>query len=76
MTTKQPDGARKAQRVIKKYPNRSLYGTDARNIGVYSDERRLDRWTGMTNSPVAVTLSDKSDYIDLSVPVVLSRWAP
>lgn len=52
----------------------SLYGADSRNIGVYSHEGRLDLWTGMTSSPVAVTLSDKGNYIDLSVPLARVRW--
>lgn len=52
----------------------ALYGADSRNIGVYSHEGRLDLWTGMTSSPVAVTLSDKSNYIDLSVPLARIRW--
>ena len=29
MTSKHPEGARKGPRVIKKYPNRRLYDTDA-----------------------------------------------
>jgi hypothetical protein len=52
----------------------SLYGADSRSIGVYSHEGRLDLWTGMTTSPVAVTLSDKRNYIDLSVPLARVRW--
>jgi hypothetical protein len=52
----------------------TLYGADSRNIGVYSHEGRLDLWTGMTSSPVAVTLSDKGNYIDLSVPLARVRW--
>jgi len=52
----------------------TLYGADSRNIGVYSHEGRLDLWTGMTTSPVAVTLSDKGNYIDLSVPLARVRW--
>jgi len=52
----------------------SLYGADSRNIGVYSHEGRLDLWTGMTTSPVAVTLSDRNNYIDLSVPLARVRW--
>jgi hypothetical protein len=52
----------------------NLYGADARLVGVYSHEGRLDLWTGMTTSPVAVTLSDKSNYLDLSVPLARVRW--
>jgi hypothetical protein len=43
-----------------------IYGADARNIGVYEHEGRHDLWTGMTTSPVAVMVRDKSSYVDLS----------
>jgi hypothetical protein len=43
-----------------------LYGTDARDIEVYTHEGRLDLWTGMTQSPVAVTLSDRRGNFNLT----------
>jgi catechol 2,3-dioxygenase-like lactoylglutathione lyase family enzyme len=43
-----------------------LYGTDARNLSVYVHEGRHDLWTGMVTSPVAATLRDKNNYIDLT----------
>jgi hypothetical protein len=43
-----------------------LYGPDARDIGVYVHEGRHDIWNGISNSPVAVTLRDKTSYVDLT----------
>jgi hypothetical protein len=50
-----------------------LYGTDAKDIGVYSHEGRLDLWNGIVTSPIAVTLRDKTSYIDLTGLARL-RW--
>jgi hypothetical protein len=50
-----------------------LYGPDARNLGVYVHEGRQDLWTGMVTSPVAVTLRDRNNYIDLTGLARL-RW--
>jgi hypothetical protein len=50
-----------------------LYGTDARDIGVYVHEGRQDLWTGITTSPVAATLRDKTNYFDLTGLARL-RW--
>ena len=43
-----------------------LYGTDARNVGVYNHEGRFDVWTGVVTSPVAIMLRDKTSYADLT----------
>ena len=43
-----------------------LYGTDARNVGVYSHEGRFDLWTGVVSSPVAIMLRDKNNHVDLT----------
>ena len=43
-----------------------LYGTDARNVGVYNHEGRFDLWSGVVTSPVAITVRDKSGYADLT----------
>ena len=43
-----------------------LYGTDARNVGVYNHEGRFDLWSGVVTSPVAITVRDKSSYADLT----------
>lgn len=50
-----------------------LYGAAAKEIGVYTHEGRFDLWTGMATSPVAVTLRDKANYLDLTGLARL-RW--
>ena len=42
-----------------------FYGPDAGNITVYIHEGRPDLWTGLTGSPVAITLRHRDSYIDL-----------
>ena len=49
------------------------YGRDAQAILAAEHEGRFDLWTGLTKSPVAVTLRDKSSYIDLTGLARL-RW--
>jgi hypothetical protein len=43
-----------------------LYGTDSHVIRAAQHEGRIDLWTGMATSPVAVTLRDKRNYVDLT----------
>jgi hypothetical protein len=50
-----------------------LYGTDARVILASVHEERVDLWTGMASSPVAVTLRDRSNFVDLTDAARL-RW--
>lgn len=50
-----------------------IYGTTAKEIGVYNHEGRFDLWTGITTSPVAMTLRDKANYVDLTGLARL-RW--
>jgi len=50
-----------------------IYGTAAKEIGVYNHEGRFDLWTGMATSPIAVTLKDKANYVDLTGLARL-RW--
>jgi len=50
-----------------------LYGEDAGAVEVYTHEGRYDLWTGLTRSPVAVTLEDKGVYVDLTGRARL-RW--
>ena len=50
-----------------------LYGTAAKEIGVYTHENRFDLWTGMATSPVAITLRDKANFLDLTGLARL-RW--
>jgi hypothetical protein len=50
-----------------------LYGTDSAVIRAAQHEGRIDLWTGMATSPVAVTLRDKRNYMDLTGLARL-RW--
>ena len=50
-----------------------LYGPDSRVVRAAQHEGRIDLWTGMTTSPVAVTLRDKRNYLDLTGLARL-RW--
>ncbi len=43
-----------------------LYGTDAKNITVYVHEGRVDLWSGLTMSPVAVLIKHRTSYVDLT----------
>jgi hypothetical protein len=51
----------------------ALYGRDAQAILAAEHEGRIDLWTGLTTTPVAVTLRDKSNYVDLTGLARL-RW--
>src|SRR5688572_25528611 len=50
-----------------------LYGPDARVIRAAVHEERIDLWNGMASSPVAVTLRDRRNYVDLTDAARL-RW--
>ena len=50
-----------------------LYGTDSAVIRAAVHEDRIDLWNGMASSPVAVTLRDRRNFVDLSTPARL-RW--
>jgi hypothetical protein len=50
-----------------------LYGTDSSVIRAAVHEDRFDLWNGMASSPVAVTLRDRRNFLDLSTPARL-RW--
>jgi hypothetical protein len=43
-----------------------LYGPDAKVIRAARHEGRIDLWTGMATSPVAITLRDKRNFVDLT----------
>jgi hypothetical protein len=43
-----------------------LYGEKAGDITVYEHEGRVDLWTGLAGSPVAVTLKHTGNYLDLT----------
>ena len=51
----------------------SLYGPDAAVIRAAVHEERIDLWNGMAASPVAVTLRDRRNYVDLTDAARL-RW--
>jgi hypothetical protein len=50
-----------------------LYGPDSKVIRAAQHEGRIDLWTGMSTSPVAVTLRDKRNFVDLTGLARL-RW--
>ena len=50
-----------------------LYGQDASVIRAAVHEERIDLWNGMASSPVAVTLRDRRNYVDLTDAARL-RW--
>ena len=50
-----------------------LYGPDAKVIRAAVHEERIDLWNGMATSPVAITLRDRRNYVDLSDASRL-RW--
>ena len=50
-----------------------LYGLDKTVVRVAVHEERVDLWNGMADSPVAVTLRDRRNYVDLTDAARL-RW--
>jgi hypothetical protein len=50
-----------------------LYGPDSAAVRVSHHEGRADLWNGMATSPVALTLRDKANYLDLTGLARL-RW--
>ena len=50
-----------------------LYGTDSSVVRAARHEGRVDLWTGLATSPVAVTLRDKRNFLDLTGLARL-RW--
>jgi hypothetical protein len=50
-----------------------LYGPDAKVIRAAVHEERIDLWNGMASSPVAVTLRERRNYVDLTDAARL-RW--
>ena len=51
----------------------TLYGADAKVIRAAVHEERIDLWNGMASSPVAVTLKDRRNYVDLT-DAARVRW--
>ena len=50
-----------------------LYGADAKVVRAAVHEERIDLWNGMSASPVAITLRDRRNFVDLTDPARL-RW--
>jgi hypothetical protein len=50
-----------------------LYGLDAKVVRAAVHEERFDLWNGMSSSPVAITIRDRRNYVDLTDPARL-RW--
>lgn len=50
-----------------------LYGPGSAPVRAAEHEGRIDLWTGLATSPVAVTLRDKRNYVDLTGLARL-RW--
>jgi hypothetical protein len=51
----------------------TLYGADAKVIRAATHEERTDLWNGLASSPTAVTLRDRSNYLDLTEAARV-RW--
>ena len=43
-----------------------LYGSAAKDVGVYNHEGRFDLWNGVVKSPMAIMLRDRTSYADLT----------
>jgi hypothetical protein len=50
-----------------------LYGQDAKVVRAATHEERTDLWNGLASSPVAVTLRDKRNFVDLTEAARV-RW--
>jgi hypothetical protein len=50
-----------------------LYGPDSSVVRAAEHEGRIDLWTGMAGSPVAVTIRDRSNFVDMTEAARL-RW--
>ena len=48
-----------------------LYGADAKVVRAAEHEGRVDLWNGMSTTPVAITLRDRRNYVDLTGPARL-----
>ena len=61
--------------VVVGNPNLELkvYGPDAKVVRVARHEGRVDIWTGMSTSPVAVMIRDKRNFVDLT-GLARMRW--
>lgn len=51
----------------------TVYGQDARNVIAWEHDGRVDLWTGMAASPIAMTVRDRANYMDLT-GLARVRW--
>src|SRR5215510_12403464 len=74
-TGEQTDENTRVTQAVVTNPNLEvkLYGPDSKVIRAAVHEERIDLWNGMTSSPVAVTLRDRRNYVDLTGAARL-RW--
>jgi hypothetical protein len=56
----------KQEVVTNKSLEAKLYGTGSAPVRAAEHEGRIDLWTGLATSPVALTLRDKRNYLDLT----------
>src|SRR6266496_2154897 len=59
--------------VANEHLEAKLYGTGSAPVPAAEHEGRIDLWTGLATSPVALTLRDKRNYLDLTGLARL-RW--
>src|SRR6266496_4281479 len=59
--------------VANEHLEAKLYGTGSAPVRAAEHEGRIDLWTGLATSPVALTLRDKRNYLDLTGLARL-RW--
>jgi hypothetical protein len=50
-----------------------VYGLDAKAVMAWEHDGRVDLWTGMATSPIAITLRDRQNYMDLT-GLARVRW--
>jgi hypothetical protein len=50
-----------------------VYGLDARAVMAWEHDGRVDLWTGMAASPIAMTVRDRQNYLDLT-GLARVRW--
>lgn len=51
----------------------AVYGPDAQNVIAWEHDGRVDLWTGMAASPIAMTVRDREHYMDLT-GLARVRW--
>jgi len=74
-TGQQTDENTRVTQAVVTNPNLEikLYGEDASVVRAATHEERTDLWNGLASSPVAVTVRDKRNYVNLTEAARL-RW--